>query len=229
MDGKLIPTMGGLGGAKLAHVVEEDKFVCIMDLEGDEAMKAVDHRQFMEFDKDTDTKIIEYTNRPDTKIVEVCSIERTEQEIRIVTQYYPDLYPVTIQTENCYFEEDVFYERSKAHTKFVWDLKRASKFYNDVVDEYQRFIEATGLYLQDANGNNILTRTFDDFKLVDIASIQRYEKSVTIDPVGVLLSGKFRWSHYPNLHNYDSVIFKYIPDHAELFPLIVKNIEPRVI
>lgn len=230
MGGELRPTMKSLGGGKLEHSIENDKFVCTIEPQTQRARQAVDHLQFMRFDEKTDSKIIEYATRPDTKIVEVYSITRTAEKIRTVTQYYPNHYPVTILTENCRWNEAVFYERSRLHYEFMRNLEQATRFYNDVVDEYQRFIEATGLYLQDMNGNNILTETFDDFKLVDIASIQRYERQMQVDPVGVLLTGKFRWDHYPRfLEHYDSIVFKYIPNHVELVSLIDTNIEPRII
>ena len=110
------------------------------------------------------------------------------------------------------------------------DLDRAEAFYNLVVDEYQSFTAATGLYFQDTNANNILvTEEFDDFRIVDVASIQKYTNPVEVDPVEVLLTGKFRWSHYPNhLSHFDPVIFKYMPKHAELLSLI-SNIKPRII
>lgn len=224
------PTMKSRGSGKLKHSIEDDKFVCTIESQTYQARIAVDHLQFMEFDEKTDSRIIEYTTRLDTKIVEVYSITRTTEEIKIVTQYYSNHYPVTILTENCRWDEAVFYERSRLHYEFMRNLKQATRFYNDVVDEYQRFIEATGLYLQDMNANNILIETFDDFKLVDIASIQKYERSMKVDPVGVLLTGKFRWKYYPaSLAHYDSIVFKYIPNHAELVSLIDTNIEPRII
>ena len=230
MDGKLKIHMEAKGPNKLWHIIEGDKFVCVIEPLTYWAKRAIDHHQFERFDVEADTKIIEYTTRNDTKIVEVYSIERTPEEIRIVTQYYQDLYPVTIISENSFYNEDIFYRRAKAHYSFMKDLDRAEAFYNLVVDEYQKFTDATGLYFQDMNANNILvTEEFDDFRLVDIASIQKYTNPVKVDPVEVLLTGKFRWSHYPNdLSCFDPVIFKYIPEHAELLS-IINNIKPRII
>lgn len=232
MDGELEITMNAKGPNKLRHVIEGDKFVCVIEPHTHWAQMAVDHHQFQTFDAETDAKIIEYTNRSDTKIVEVYSIERKPEEVRIVTQYYQGWYPVTITSENCYFDEKTFYRRGEVHYQFMKDLVQAEEFYNRVVNEYQRFVDATGLYLQDMNANNILvTEKFDDFRLVDIASIQKYEGPVEVDPIGVLLTGKFRWIHYSenNLGAFDPVIFKYMPNHEELLTLVDRNIKPRII
>lgn len=230
MEGELEVTMDAKGPNKLWHIIEGHKFVCVIEPLTHWARQAVDHHQFEKFDAEADAKIIDYTTRDDTKIVEVYSIERKPEEIRIVTQYYQDWYPVTIISENCFYDETVFYQRASEHYSFVKNLDRAEEFYNLVVDEYQRFIEATGLYFQDMNANNILvTEKFDDFRIVDVASIQKYTGPIQVDPVGLLLTGKFRWSHYPHrLSHFDPVIFKYIPEHVELMSMIT-TIKPRTI
>ncbi len=229
MDGKLKPTMGSKGANKMLHIVEGDKFILVIDPSTVAARNATDHTQFMSFGEEADAKIIDYTGR-DNKIVEVYSIERTPKLITVVTQNYKGWVPFTIIAECCYYDEETFYRRAKAHYDFVKELDRAEEFYNTVVDEYARFVEATGLYIQDMNANNILmNETLDDFRLVDIASTQKHVEPVSVDPVGILLTGKFRWIHYPgNMAAVDPVIFKYIPEHEELMRM-VETIQPRTI
>lgn len=223
MGGELQKTMGAVPSNKLKHFIEGDKFVCVIDPQSRYG-QCIDHVQFVHLTPEQDARIIDYTTRENNKIVEVFYIERSNL-IRIVTHYYENYYPLTIISENCYYEEDIFRRRSEALVSFMRDLDRVEIFYHRVVDEYEKFLQATGLYIQDMNANNILvTDDFDDFRLVDIASIQKPDGPIKVDPVGLLLTGKLRW---PDGGAGDGILRQYLPHSEKLIVEIETRIKPR--
>ncbi len=229
MAGQIKHTLGAFGTNKSSYTIENDRFINTIAFKKHEG-NPIDHSEFIEFSQDIYDKIIEYSLR-DNSLVELMAIERTEDHIRIVSRYYPDYIPLTIIGENCIYDQDTFDIRSGKHDLYMRDVYRMVTLYNRIVDEYQQFIEETGLYISDMNANNILMNdSFTKFKIVDIASIKTHTKRIEVDPVGVLLTGKFRWSHYPqSLRVFDPVIFKFIPNHAQLIHIIDKEIAPRLI
>ena len=238
MDGEIQKTMGVPPSGKLKHFRLEGKFICLISPQSTYG-QCVDHKQFTRLTPEQDARIIEYTTKKDNKIVEVFEIKRLTDpdpligvtEIKIVTHDYESeqYYPLTIISENCYYSEDIFYRQSEALKLFMRDLDQVEIFYHRVVDEYEKFLQATGLYIQDMNANNILVNGCKDFRIVDIASIQiPTGRPIKIDPVGLLLTGKLRWAD-PNME--DPILDLYMPRKyaKKMMRRIDAHIKPRYI
>ena len=67
----------------------------------------------------------------------------------------------------------------------------SENLYNQIVDEYQKFYDATGLYFSDISANNILiSPDFTDFRIIDVESIDVLNQDFEIEPHR-LLCGHF--------------------------------------
>jgi hypothetical protein len=60
---------------------------------------------------------------------------------------------------------------------------------------------------------------------VDIASIQKPTGPIEVDPVGLLLTGKLRWTSQARAG--DGILNQYMPHHKELMKKIETHIKSR--
>tara|TARA_Y100001938_G_scaffold138398_1_gene203819 strand:- start:6233 stop:7768 length:1536 start_codon:yes stop_codon:yes gene_type:complete len=120
-------------------------------------------------DDEVITNIINYTQKEDNKIVKIYNIT----EDYIITEYNEDYYPFLIKSSTNFYDRKTFEERSNIHFECFKDRNYAKTFYNNVLDEYQKFNNNTGCYFSDLFPNNIMVNNdYSDFILIDASSLR---------------------------------------------------------
>ena len=147
----------------------------------------IDSNDALTINEEDCDKIVNYSLLGNN-IVEIFDLKRDV----CVTKFYHDLTPMIIIDHNDFYGDEVFFDKSEFHHKFINDLEKVTSLYERVADEYIEFIKHTGCYFYDVAGNNILVNSdYSEFKIIDVFSVRKLPKKVklTFDPISIFLSG----------------------------------------
>ena len=99
------------------------------------------------------------------------------------------------------------------------NLVDLQKLYDEIVKEYQSFIDKTGFYYFDMSSNNIMINKDDirKFKIIDVLSIKKANfKTIEVNPLSVLL--------YHNIVKHNCLTEKTIKNKCSVFYSFAKDI-----
>jgi len=124
--------------------------------------------------KDTVQNILDYS-QSNNKIVEIFKLDNN----LIVTKNYNDWYPFLIKSSNNWWNEDIYKARQQAYYNKFNNKKIAIEFYQEIINEYKKFTEATGCYFSDVFPNNILVnKDYSDFRIIDVGCLKIGEPKI---------------------------------------------------
>jgi len=142
--------------------------------------------------EDKKREVQKYTTSKQNKIIEIISPSTSIRDHQgVVTKFYADWAPLVILDVCNFYPKDVFSKHQAQYHNKISDHNFAKKLYDDILDEYQKFYDATGLYFSDISANNILiSPDFSDFRIIDIECIDNLNNDVEVLPHR-LLCGHF--------------------------------------
>jgi len=124
--------------------------------------------------KDTVQNILDYS-QSNNKIVKIFKLDNN----LIVTKNYNDWYPFLIKSSNNWWNEDIYKARQQAYYNKFNNKKIAIEFYQEIINEYKKFTEATGCYFSDVFPNNILVnKDYSDFRIIDVGCLKIGEPKI---------------------------------------------------
>ena len=124
--------------------------------------------------KDTVQNILDYS-QSNNKIVEIFKLDNN----LIVTKNYNDWYPFLIKSSNNWWNKDIYKARQQAYYNKFNNKKIAIEFYQEIINEYKKFTEATGCYFSDVFPNNILVnKDYSDFRIIDVGCLKIGEPKI---------------------------------------------------
>jgi len=137
-------------------------------------------------------KAVVYSNK-NNKIIEIKNpLLKIKDKHGVLTKLYSDWVPLVILDVCDFYSDEVFQKAKKSYHEKLSDFSFAENLYNSIIEEYQSFYDETGLYFSDISANNILmSPDFEDFRIIDVESITKLTKDVTISPFRLLCG------HYP--------------------------------
>jgi hypothetical protein len=179
-------------------------------------------------DSKTIDKVIKYSSNNNVcKIHDFVPVVDNSAHYICITKLYPDLMPMTIISQNCFYHEECFLEHAKNYGNFIKDFKRVSALYNEIVDAYIGFIKSTGCFFSDASGNNILVNSsFNRFKLIDFFSLRKiseHPEEISFSPLKIIVSEAW----YNNDPKFEYFLEKTGVDKKEILENTIKKIETR--
>ena len=137
-------------------------------------------------------KAVIYSNK-ENKIIEIKNpLLKIKDTHGVLTKLYDNWVPLVILDVCDFYPENTFQRAKKMYHEKLSDPMFAEKLYNSIMDEYQKFYDATGLYFSDISANNILmSPDFEDFRIIDVESINYMKSDIEVPPHRVLCG------HYP--------------------------------
>tara|TARA_R100001086_G_scaffold238242_1_gene162851 strand:+ start:258 stop:1175 length:918 start_codon:yes stop_codon:yes gene_type:complete len=142
---------------------------------------------------DEKKKLVQEYSLKDNKIIEISSVSVDAfGNEGVLTKFYSDWVPLVILDVCNFYQKDIFQKHQTLYHNKISNAKFAETLYNQILDEYQNFYDATGVYFSDISANNILiSPDFSDFRIIDIESITVLDKDVEVEPHRLLCG------HYP--------------------------------
>ena len=136
--------------------------------------------------------VTRYSNS-ENKIIEIKnpSIE-VGNNFGVLTKLHSGWTPLVILDVCDFYSDEIFQRAQSQYHKKLADYYFANDLYNSIIDQYQNFYNATGLYFSDISSNNILTSPdFADYRIIDVESVDYMLSDVEVPPHRVLCG------HYP--------------------------------
>jgi hypothetical protein len=133
-------------------------------------------------------KAVQKYSLQDNKIIEIKSpMIKVGENNGVLTKFYSDWLPLVILDVCNFYPENTFMKHREKYHKHLRDPKFTEDLYNRILDEYQKFHDATGLYFSDISANNILmSPDFTDFRIIDIECIDFMTQDVEVPPHRIL-------------------------------------------
>ena len=110
----------------------------------------------------------------------------------VLTKFYSEWAPLVILDVCDFYPQSVFLRHKSTYHSKLTNPEFAQKLYDQIIDEYQKFYNETGLYFSDISANNILiSPDFNDFRIIDVECIDRLYHDIEVPPYRILCG------HYP--------------------------------
>tara|TARA_E500000331_G_C17205040_1_gene691031 strand:+ start:297 stop:1205 length:909 start_codon:yes stop_codon:yes gene_type:complete len=124
----------------------------------------------------------------DNKIIEIKnSLTEVDNHLGVLTKFYPDWVPLVVLDVCDFYANEVFQKHKAEYHSKLSNYEFIKNLYNQIIDEYQKFYDATGLYFSDISANNVLmSPNFSDFRIIDIECIDVLRGDVEIPPHRIL-------------------------------------------
>lgn len=155
------------------------------------------------------------------RFLEIKSVKRNRDRLLIETELLKDYYPLIIMKSNYGIydlnEKKIIQRNFKQLLSM--SLVDLQELYDEIVKEYQSFINKTGFYYFDMSSNNIMINKDDvkKFKIIDVLSIKKANfKTIEVNPLSVLL--------YHNIVKHNCLTEKTIKNKCSVFYSFAKDV-----
>ncbi len=137
-------------------------------------------------------KVEKYSSMDNNKVIEIKNSTITVgSQQGVLTKFYSGWLPLVVLDVCDFYPQDVFKNHQARYHSRMSNSSFAENLYNQILDEYQKFYNATGLYFSDISANNILiSPDFTDFRIIDVESIDILNNDFEVEPHR-LLCGHF--------------------------------------
>ena len=152
---------------------------------------------------------------------EIKSVKRNRDRLLIETELLKDYYPLIIMKSNhgIYDLNEKKIIQRNFKQLLSMSLVNLQELYDEIVKEYQSFINKTGFYYFDMSSNNIMINKDDvkKFKIIDVLSIKKANfKTIEVNPLSILL--------YHNIVKHNCLTEKTIRNKCSVFHNFTKDV-----